>query len=473
LQEKSAITRTIETAPGVYAPGHLGELTQIVDFALVDAVLEDTRSTEKRLRLLPARVVVYFVLALALFEHCSYRTVWRKLTANLDPLNLTVPAVSSLARARRRLGAAPLRRLFETLAGPLAHPSQAGSFYRGLRTVAVDGTYLHAPDTEQITWRYPKRIGDTLEFGYPLLRLLVIVECGTRAVLAACFGPETTGELTYAQRLLGCLNSTMLLLADANFDTIDFLHDLADTRAQYLVRSSARRRPVIQQRLSDGSYLATLNTAVYRARVGYRLLPVRVIEAWITVTLADGTTRSEPWRLVTSLLDAERYPARELIDLYHRRWQVETTYFSIKATMLDGRVLRSRSIPGLDQEVYALLTAYQSLIRAADDAVGTRPGVAMERISFTILLQAAADQVTLAANVFPNATTSLVGVIGRAILNALGPAEPRRRVKARSRKNPTSKYGPNAGKHPQQTQTYTLAVDIQIMENGLASRQPR
>lgn len=471
MQEKSAITRTIESAPGVFAPGHLGELTQIVDFALVDAVLEETGSREKRLRLLPARVVVYFVLALALFEHCSYRAVWSKLTAGFGPLALAVPAVSSLARARRRLGPAPLRRLFETLAGPLARPGQAGSFYHGLRTVAIDGTFLHAPDTEQITWRYPKRIGDTIEFGYPLLRLLVIVECGTRAVLAACFGPESTGELPYAQHLLGCLDRTMLLLADANFDAIDFLHDLTDTGAQFLVRSSARRRPIIQQRLPDGSYLATLNTAVYRAGVGYRLLPVRMIEAWITVTLADGTTRSEPWRLVTSLLDADRYPARELVDLYHRRWQAETTYFSIKATMLDGRVLRSRSIPGLDQEVYALLTTYQALIRAADDAVCTRPGATMERISFTVLLEAAADQVTLAADIFPKPATPLTGAIGRAVLNALVPATPRWRVKARTRKNPTSKYGPNAGKHPQQTQAYTLAVDIQTMENGLASRR--
>jgi hypothetical protein len=140
LQENSVITRTAEVARGVYAPGHLGELTQIVDFALVDAVLEETRSQEKRLRLLPARVVVYFVLAMALFEHCSYRAVWGKLTASLDPLGLAAPAVSSLARARRRLGTAPLRRLFETLAGPLARPGHTGSFYRGLRTVAIDGT---------------------------------------------------------------------------------------------------------------------------------------------------------------------------------------------------------------------------------------------------------------------------------------------------------------------------------------------
>ncbi|WP_370268027.1 transposase domain-containing protein [Streptomyces sp. V4I8] len=164
----------------MYAPGHLGELTQIVDFALVDAVLEETGTRERRVRLLPSRVVVYFVLALALFEQDSYRGVWGKLVAGLEGLSLVRPAVSSLSRARRRIGAAPLRRLLETLAGPVAYRGQVGVFYRGLRTVAVDGTLLHVPDDEAVTWRYPKRSGESMEFGYPLLRLLVVVECGTR-----------------------------------------------------------------------------------------------------------------------------------------------------------------------------------------------------------------------------------------------------------------------------------------------------
>lgn len=129
------------------------------------------------------------------------------------------------------------------------------------------------------------------------------------------------------------------------------------------------------------------------------LLEVRVIEAQVTVRLADGTVRHEQWRLLTSLLDPIRYPADQLVRLYHDRWQAETTYFSIKATMLDGRVLRSRSIDGLDQEVYALLTAYQALIRAAADAAGTQPGLDMDRISFTVLLQSAADQVITAGNI--------------------------------------------------------------------------
>ncbi|WP_399098498.1 transposase domain-containing protein [Streptomyces sp. 11x1] len=140
----------------------MGELTQTVDFMLVDAVIEEAGSREKRLRLLPSRVVVYFVLALALFENCSYRCVWGKLTAGLDGLPSVRPAVSSLSRARRRIGAAPLRRLFEILAGPVAHLGQAGSSYRGLRTVAVDGTLPHVPDEEALTWRHPKRAGEVL-----------------------------------------------------------------------------------------------------------------------------------------------------------------------------------------------------------------------------------------------------------------------------------------------------------------------
>ncbi|WP_327370930.1 IS4 family transposase [Streptomyces sp. NBC_01217] len=469
MREKSVITRTIETAGGVYAPGHLGELTQVVDFALVDAVLEETGTVQRRLRLLPSRVVVYFVLALALFEDCSYRGVWGKLMAGLEGLDLVRPAASSLSRARRRIGTAPLRRLFEVLAGPVAHRGQTGSFWRGLRTVAVDGILLHTPDEPAITWRHPKRAGDRLEFGYPLLRLVVLVECGTRAILAAAFGPEADGELAYAGRLLSTLDRTMLLLADAGFDANTFAADVHATGARFLVRSSARRIPTPARHLADGSYLA---------RIGYGVLPalltVRVIEADVTFTLADGTVRHEQWRLLTSLLDATRYPAAELIALYHERWQAETPYFSIKATMLDGRVLRSRSLSGLDQEVYALLTTYQALIRAAADTACTRPGLDMDRISFTVLLATAADTVISTTGILPPAgPADLVGTIGRAVLDALHPARRRHRVKARTRKNPTSKYGPNAGQHPTTSQNYTIHTAITFFKHGLATRARR
>ena len=468
MHEESVTTRTIRAAPGVLAPGHLGELTQVIDFALVDAVLEETGTRERRRRLLPSRVVVYFVLALALFERCSYHAVWDKLTAGLGELPLARPAASSLCRARRRIGAGPLQRLFETLAGPVGLPGQAGVFYRGLRTVAVDGTHLHVPDDPAVTWRYPRRAGERLEFGYPLIRLLALVECGTRAVLAAASGPEAAGELAYARTLLTALDAGMILLADAYFDTAEFLRDISLTRARFLVRSAARRCPTPLRHLPDGSYLT---------RVGYGVLPalieVRVIEAAVTITLADGTTRTEQWRLLTSLLDHARYPARELVALYHERWQAETTYYSIKATMLDGRVLRSRSLTGIDQEIWALLAAYQALIRAAADTAATRPGLDMDQISFTILMQTAGNLLTTASNILPTGPADLAGAIGRAALRDLLPAWRRPRIKARTRKNPTSKYRHSNPHDPPAAQTYTFSAQIIFFEEGLAPRARR
>jgi hypothetical protein len=447
----------------VFAPGHLGELTQVLDFALVDAVAQETRTVQRRVRLLPTRVVVFFVLALALFEKSGYRQVWGKLVAGLDGLNLARPSVSGLARARRRVGPQPLRALFEAVCGPVAWPGTAGTFWRGLRMVAIDATCLHVPDSARIGARYRKRSGDTRTFGYPLLRLTVVVQCGTRALIGAVFGPDTDGETTHAQRLLSTLTDGMLLLADAGYDSWQLLADIATTGTQYLCRSGARRTPLILRALPDGSYLSVL---------GYGRLKVRVVEAQITVTYADGTVGTEQWRLVTSLLDHTRYPAGELVALYHRRWQVETTYLSIKCTILDGRVLRSGRPEDIDQELYALLTVYQAIVRIATDALTSQPDTHPDRISFTVAIETARDQVTATAGIIPPDQITLIGAIGQAVLRDLLPAI-RPRTKARSRKNPTSKYGPNAGKHPQTAQAYAIHTQVMIFEKGLTARSTR
>lgn len=200
---------------------------------------------------------------------------------------------------------------------------------------------------------------------------------------------------------------------------------------------------------------------------------MRVIEATLTVTLADGTVRTEQWRLITNLLDPVRYPAAELVDPYHRRWQAETTYSSIKATMLDGRVLRSRNIDGLDQEVYALLTAYQALIRAGDDALTGWPEVPVERISFTVLPAAATDTVTADHGIFPNTLIDLVGTIGHAALNALLPAHRRQRVKARTRENPHQQIRAERRTAPHKAQHYTVRTTVAFFAHGLNSRSRR
>lgn len=444
-------------APDLYAPGHLGELTQVIDPVLVDAIVEETGAREQRTRLLPARVMVYFTLALALFEHSSYQATWSKLTAGLPAPATASPRTSSLTRARRRLGTAPLHRLFTTVAGPVAGPDQPDSFYHGLRLVAVDGTTLSAPDQAADTGHYHKPLAATGPCAYPLVRLVALVECGTRALLHAVFGPDDRSEMSCARDLLDHLDPSMLLLADAYYEGYDFLRTTAATGASFLIRATRKRRPRIRRRLPDGSSLITVH-GHRRAKDG-PTMHLRLIEAWTTVTLADGTRRTELWRLLTTLLDAERHPARQLVDLYHQRWQVETCYFSLKSTILDGHVLRSRSVPGIAQEVYALLTVYQALIRIGGDVTTARPGLSAHRLSFAVLLHAAADQVVAARGIDPDGPVPLIGAIGQAALNNLLPQHHRLRIKARYRKT-RSKYHFKSRDHPRTTQTYTLHIQV-------------
>ncbi|CAM5554472.1 hypothetical protein SANTM175S_07772 [Streptomyces antimycoticus] len=332
----------------------------------------------------------------------------------------------------------------------------------GLRTVAIDGTSLHLPDSEPIASRHTKRKrkGEDVEFGYPLLRLLTLIECGTRAVLAAAFGPETHRRDHLRRAHARPADPRNARAAGHRLRRLPLLLQLRSTGAEFLCRSGSRRIPLITKRLPDGSYLSTF---------GMGKLPVRIVEAWITVTYQDGTVRREQWRLATSLTDHTRYPARELVTLYHERWQAETTYFSIKATMLDGRILRSHRPEEVDQEVYALLTVYQALIRITADATTSRPSLDPDRISFTIAPETARDQVTTAAGIIPREVT-LVGTIGYAILDNLLPARRRQRTKARTRKNPTSKYSKNSLQHPAIAQYYALEAEVTVMEEGLKAR---
>ena len=148
----TTLTRPVSVAAGVFAPGHLGELTPYLPFELVDDVLEQTGTVQRRLRDLPSRVGVYFVLALGLFPRLGYAQVWAKLTAGLVGLaGLAVarPSEKALRDLRRRLGPAPLKALFEVVAGPLGQPRTPGVCFAGLRTVAFDGCHsLKVPDTD-------------------------------------------------------------------------------------------------------------------------------------------------------------------------------------------------------------------------------------------------------------------------------------------------------------------------------------
>ena len=428
--------RPITAAAGVYAPGHIGELTQYLPFELVDDVLSETKTVQRRLRDLPSRVGVYFVLALVLFPRLGYARVWQKLTAGLIGLKLPSPSEKALRDLRRRLGPVPFKALFEVVAGPLGQPRTPGVSYRGMRTVAFDGcNSLRVPDTERNrSWlgRIRYRMGFA---GYPTLRMMTLIETGTRGLLGAVLGSAADrDEATLARRLMPLLRPGMVVLLDRAFDAAAFLNELNQTGARFLVRSKSTRRPPVLAHLPDGSFLSDLHG-----------LPVRIIDAALTVIGADGSRVRDRYRLITTLLDHDHHPAAELVRLYHERWEIEIAYLALRHTILDGHVLRSQDRPGLEQEVWALLTVYQLLRMAMVTAVEARPDTNPDRASFTTALQAARDQLIAADAILPtnrpgpSDQPDLLGVIGRAVLATLLP--PRRpRWSTRRLKNATSRY---------------------------------
>lgn len=428
----------------VFAAGHLGELTQYLPFELVDDVLEQTRATQRRLRGLPSRVGVYFLLALGMFPGLGYARVWAKLTAGLLTV-VPAPSEKALRDLRRRLGPAPLRVLFEVLAGPIAQPRTPGVRYRGLRTVAFDGlNSLKVPDTDRNrAWlgRIHYRMGFA---GYPTLRIMALVETGTRALLGATLGSAACrDEPTLAERLGPLLRPGMLVLADRAFDSGRFIKHITDTGAALLLRAQQGRRPHVLRHLGDGSYLALLGD-----------LLVRIIEADVRMTGADGSTVGDRYRLITSLTDHHKYPAGELIALYHERWEIESSFLALRHTILKGHVLRSGDPTGLEQELWALLTLYQLLRMAMVTAVETQPGTDPDRASFTTALETARDQIITARGIHPTDPVDPLGIIGRAVMaTLLGPRRPR--FSTRKVKCATSRYLHRDDGRPRTTTTIT------------------
>jgi hypothetical protein len=447
LEDQCVITRKIVVAAGVFAPGHLGELTRFVPFEMVDAALTATGAASRRVRLLPARVVVYLLLAGCLFAEVGYRQVWRKLTAGLCGLAMAGPSENALWQARVRLGVAPLRWLFDLLRG--AAVTAAGSVrWCGLLVCAVDGTILTVPDGARNLTGYTKQAGNHGGTGYPLLRMVTLVACGTRSVIDAVFGPISTGENGYARRLSRSLHTGMIVLLDRGFDDAKLIAHLAATQAHLLVRLNSRRRLPVLRHYPDGSFLSQIGAT-----------RVRVVQCEITIATAAGR-HTGYYRLATTLLEHRRHPAAALVSLYHRRWEIETAYLELKSSILGGRVLRARTPAGIAQEVYALLIAYQILRTAITDAIDADGRVEPDRGSFTIALHAARDLLVQAAGVITDTTVDLIGEIGQRVLAHLLP-DRRLRVCPRIVKRAISKYqarGPNINRR-----SYNATLNINIV----------
>jgi hypothetical protein len=431
----------------VLARAGIGILTWVIPADLVDDAVGDGLAWEMRLRALPARLGVYFVLGCALFSGRPYPEVIRQVTAGAGKALAAVgwhpPATTALTGVRRRVGEKPLESVFRRLCSALSPGRSAWSHLGKLLVVAVDGTTVSAYDSAPNAAAFgrpgacrrprrppgdgPGKDGAARDAGAdaagpgeaanPALRLVTLIACGTRGVLDAVMGPirgTGTGEQALARDLLGSLRAGMLLLADRNFYSYALWRAAAATGAHLLWRVKASMHLPVLAELPDGSFLAHVNDprAVHarlrrngqRRRRGSPLPPesgplpgitVRVIEYTVTITDDDdGAVRTERYRLITTLTDWRAYPAAALAACYTWRWAIETGYRECKTYLRgSGRALRGQNPDLARQELWAYLAIYQAL-RLIIAWVAAGGGTNPARISFTAALNAAQRTMT-------------------------------------------------------------------------------
>ena len=394
----------------------VGVLTRAFPPELVDEVIEVTGTREQRRRLLPARLMVYFVLALWLFRgrNCGYGQVMAKLADSLyhqrrgadllagvlDPggwvdagqgRRWRQPNISSLSRGRGKLGPDPVRMLFEQVAGPTGADGAPGVFCCGLRVVSMDGSTTDVPDSGKNVAFFGRPSNQSREGAFPQVRWVAAAESGTGSLLGAAMGPYRTAEQPLALDLLHCFGPGMLVLADRKFLSWSLARAFLATGAHILWRASASFALKPVKALPDGTYLAELKPP--RKSDG-RVITVRVIEYTVHTAAGNGAEESsEVFCLVTSLLDTEEYPALDLACCYPDRWGCETVIGHHKTDMGQGQpVLRSGDPEGVLQEMWALFAVYQAICQLAG-AGAAAMGIPPERISFPHALQAAAATV--------------------------------------------------------------------------------
>ena len=393
---ETPLSRTAEILPaGMRLTDHisLGVLTAQFPRTLVDRLLAETGRESVRERALPAHVMLYYVIALALYAEASTQEVLRCVVEGArwlgDPTTTDLPSKSAISQARIRLGAEPVAALYRAVVAPIATRGTPGAWYRGWRVMSLDGTTLDVGDTAENAAAFGRPAsarGANTTGAFPQVRLVGLLENGTHALTHAHLGAYGTSERTLAQAALGGLTAAMLCLADRGFLSFALWRVAAATGAALVWRAPATVALPILERYADGSYRSELRWNQHSADADRTPQPVRVI----TYTLPGGRPAPTRYRLVTSVLDPARAPAAELATLYHERWEIESAFDELK-THLRGarRVLRSKTPDLVRQEVWGFLLAHFALRALMHEAaLGALPRARdPDSLSFTHTLQ--------------------------------------------------------------------------------------
>lgn len=361
----------------------LGVIAKTFPVNKVNKILLGCGKASKRQRDLPAHVVVYYVIALALYMGVSYREVLRCLLEGLEWLSgmtmtTHVSAKSAISQARTRLGVEPLRQLHEVTVAPIATRQTKGAWYRKWRLVSLDGSTLDTADTQANAEAFGRPGASRGKSAYPQLRFVSLVENGTHVLFGSRMADYHTGEVTLAKEVLTYLKRDMLCLADRNFFGYALWQKARKTGAHLVWRIKTNQMRQCKKRLKDGSYLSKIYPSDTDRRHGAHGITVRIIEYAL-----EGIEEAEPfYRIATSILDPDTAPAHELAALYHERWEIESSLDELKTHLRGARiVLRSKTPDLVRQEFYGFLLAHFA-IRGLMHEAALKADVDPDTISF-------------------------------------------------------------------------------------------
>lgn len=386
----------------------LGVIAKYFPLEKVRGVLEKTGRASERERDLPAHVVVYYVIALALYMRCSYREVLRCLLEGvqwlLDPSSaVKVAGKSGISQARSRLGAEPLKELYKAVVTPIAKRPTKGAWYRDWRLVSLDGSTLDAADTAENEEAFGRPGASRGSSAFPKIRFVGLLENGTHVLWAAQMAPYATDEITLAQEVVPALQKGMLCLADRFFPSYQLWQVAAKTGADLLWRTRQNARLEIDRRLPDGSYLSRIYASTSDRRNQRKAIVVRAID----YHLKDVPEAEPVYRLITTVLDPKQAPAKELAALYHERWEIETALDELKTHLRGAQiVLRSKTPELVQQEFYGLLMAHFA-IRGLMHEAALEADEDPDRLSFLHAVRVVQRRMPRFAAIPPSAKKSL------------------------------------------------------------------
>jgi len=361
----------------------LGVLTKALPLSQVKAVLAAQGRASQRQRELPAHVVVYYVICLALFMQVSYREVLRCLLEGLAWLlgpgqAVKVTGKSGISQARTRLGWEVMRQLHEEVVKPIAAETTKGAWYRRWRLVSLDGSTLDVADEKENEQAFGRPSASRGASAYPQIRFVSLVENGTHVLFGTRLANYATGEVTLAQEVIPALRKGMLCLADRNFFGFALWNQARARGADLLWRVKKNMRLAVEERLPDGSYRSRIYASERDRRHRSHGVVVRVMDYPL-----QGIADAEPiYRLVTTVLDPQQAPAEELAALYHERWEIETALDELKTHLRGAKiVLRSKTPDLVRQEFYGLLLAHFA-VRGLMHEAALQAGEDPDRLSF-------------------------------------------------------------------------------------------